>query len=939
MKKLGRVAGWAVPALLALALVNLGQANPQQLFQYGFEGRDTLWVQGPNDASARELAHRLTDNRQNDPKLEHAHTGERSEFIDVEAQQGSFIHYTFTFGRAPVSEDLSVSLWVRANHPGVQLFCRVVLPKEPNPARADERLTVLLPVDSYRTVNRWQALSLRQPQKLLREQLLLLRATVKHDLVAEDAYVDQLVLNVYTGPGETQVWTDDLEIGPVAELKPLATSAPGGITGRPAVSPREAEVDLRGRQLLVSGQRFFMLGIRHTGTPLKVLRDAGFNTVWLDESTPAGLLEDAVNLGFWVVPTLTPPEDLASGKTPGQLTSRARQEAFGSSVMRFLDTQAVLAWDLGGNLSAEQAPAVARLTRQLRELDPMHPVAADVSDGFRSYTAGDRRLMVGTHRWPLLTGMELPAYKDWLLARRRLVSQGTFSWTWVQTHLPDWFVNVAYERAPSGRFEEPIGPQPEQIRLLAYTAIGCGYRGLGFWSDSFLADSHSGRDRWLALALLNQELTMLEPILLGDNPKEPEWIDTSRPDVKAAVLRSDRGVVVLPVWMGPGGQLVPAQGAANELSIVVPMVPATCQAWEISPGRLRSYKSERVRGGTKVVLRDFNLTAALVFTADLGPTGLVVRFQEQQRRTRKLAAQWSSDLAAEELAKALQVKAQLEKMGQGIPDGDALVAKAREWLERCQTARRDGDFAGAYTAAGVAQQAVRLLMRAYWDQAVRGVDSPVSSPYAVSFFTLPRHWQFVEEVRRLGVSENSLADGDFEAPPERVPPNWLVEEVPSLDNVEATARRVAEQPHGGKQCLRLQIAPKQGKPAPAVLERTFVAIHSPVVHLRPGTLVKISAWVRVPVQIGASPDGAMLYDSIGGEPLAVRLTAPTPGWKQYSLYRRVPESGNINVTMALTGVGTAYFDDVRIEPLVPREGPAAGTAGTPGSVTLHPGQH
>ena len=63
----------------------------------------------------------------------------------------------------------------------------------------------------------------------------------------------------------------------------------------------------------------------------------------------------------------------------------------------------------------------------------------------------------------------------------------------------------------------------------------------------------------------------------------------------------------------------------------------------------------------------------------------------------------------------------------------------------------------------------------------------------------------------------------------------------------------------------------------------------------------------------------MFYDSVGGEELAVRLTEPTQ-WKKVTLYRRVPSSGAINVTLALTGLGTVYFDDVRVEPLVPGNG-------------------
>ena len=85
--------------------------------------------------------------------------------------------------------------------------------------------------------------------------------------------------------------------------------------------------------------------------------------------------------------------------------------------------------------------------------------------------------------------------------------------------------------------------------------------------------------------------------------------------------------------------------------------------------------------------------------------------------------------------------------------------------------------------------------------------------------------------------------------------------------------------------------------------------------MQPGAIVKISGWVKIPKAIAASADGALLYDGIGGEPLAVRLTDAT-GWQQFVLYREVPASGTVSVTLALTGIGIVYFDDVRIEPLL-----------------------
>jgi hypothetical protein len=924
MKRHGRAFGWLLPAALVAAAALLASARGQpgqQYIQYGFEARDPVFVKGSADARYVESAHHLTEDLV-------AHTGKRSEFFQLSAEPGSYIFYTYDVGRAPVGDELNASLWVKANRPGTQLLCRVVLPHERDPNDAAKPLTVLAKGDKYQLTGRWQQLALRQPEKRLREQQQILQAELKHPVDVTDAYVDRLVLNLYSGPGLTEVWVDDLEVGPVLEAKPVAPPA-RGVTGRPAVGRRTAVVSLEGNKLLVSDKAFFPRIIRHTGTPLKTLRYAGFNTVLLDETTPPGLIEDAVSLGFWIVPSVTAPAVEGAGTT--RLTSN--NETFARAVGRFLDQDAVLWWDLGTNLEYEKFPAVSQAARSFRAADPMRPVSADVWDGFARYSRGIDQMLVGIHRWPLLTGLELPDYRNWLMARRRLAQPGTFCWTWVQTHLPDWFLLTAYGKdgpagGPSG---EPLGPQAEQVRLLAYTAVGSGYRGLGFWSDRFLSDVYTGRDRLLGLALLNQELELLEPLLVGG--EEPKWIDTSVPEIKAAVIRTENAVLVLAMWMGPGSQFVPGQAAVPAVEFTVPQVPAGSWAYEVSPGQVRSLRCERVLGGTKVTLREFGLTSAVVFTADLSPTGLVVKFQERQRSMVKVAAQYARDQAMEELAKVEKINAELEQAGHKEPDAAALLAKAREYLKNCELHQRDGRHADAYADAQRAVRPLRILMRGHWESAVRPLSLPVASPYAVSFFTLPQHWRFVDEVTKLRPDANALTDGDFELPPDKVPANWLVEDVPSLDAVEGTARRVREDAKEGRQCLLLQVKPKDPAAVPAELERTFLAVHSPAVKLLPGTKVRISAWVRIPEAIKGTQDGALLYDSAGGEPLAVRTVKPT-GWKQFVLFREVPASGTINLTLALTGIGKVYFDDVRIEPLVaggasaPPTGPTASAAPT-----------
>jgi hypothetical protein len=290
-------------------------------------------------------------------------------------------------------------------------------------------------------------------------------------------------------------------------------------------------------------------------------------------------------------------------------------------------------------------------------------------------------------------------------------------------------------------------------------------------------------------------------------------------------------------------------------------------------------------------------------------------------------------------------------MGITLPDGNSLLEDARKRTAKSEELWKARNFAEAYHEADRALRPVRILMRAHWEKAVRGLDTPVASPYAVTYYTLPRHWQFMNQVRACSTAANVLAGGDFELDPARVQDSWkLVKE--TLDDVELTAQRTADMtidrieekkeepkeikagtkvepkitvkkqrdtPIEGRQCLMLQVKPHRGKTTPQALERTVLALTSPSVKLPPGSLVQISGMVNIPVPITASPDGALLYDSAGGEPLAIRFSEPM-AWKKFTVYRRVPASGQVSVTMAMTGIGTVYFDDIRIEPLTPPGG-------------------
>jgi hypothetical protein len=935
-------------------LLAAGMVQGQQIHRNGFETLKIGWLKGGFDALYQEKTHEISD--------QVAHDGRHSEHIKFDAQQGTFINYAYPSGKAIVGEELSASIWLKSNRQGMQLMARVVLPRMRDPSNLDHLLTTYIRGDVYQQVGQWQHLEIARPGLLVKQQQQLMQNKLNRPFDFTDAYIDGLILNVYGGPGPTDVWIDDVEIGPIMANTPAqpAIGGKGPVEATPAntsVPPTSSKghVEFNPPTLRVGNRPFFFRGIFVTDTPLDKLREARFNTVFVPESANVALVREAADRGLFVVPMLRAVD--TAGK-PRQADELAQ------GVARFTGAEKLF-WFVGNALPYEQTAAVAHSAQLIKQLEPGSGVGVDAWDGMQAYC---RELnLVGVHRWPLMTTLELPRYREWLRQRRELANNpGVLLWTSVQTHLPESIAQALYERAPDGSFDEPIGPQAEHVQLLAYTALAAGARGLAFSSDRFLADSHQGRDRLLACALMNLELEMLEPMLAGASDI-PEWCETSVSDVKAAVIRSPLGVLVLPVWEGPFSQFVPGQAAVSKLVVVAPPMPNSMQAWLVSPADVRHLKAERTAGATKVTVPEFGLTAAIVFTSN---TDLVARFQEQAKGRRQLAAEWAHDQAAYELDKVVKVQDQLRQQHHTVPDADRLIADAQRRLKSSRQMWDNRAFPEAYLEAQRSLRPLRILMRAEWEKAVRGADSPVTTPYTASFYTLPRHWQLVDEVqpKTANWGKNVLPGGDFETIAEREEDAWHLHDPPSLDDVELIAQRVGEvtepelkknqpqasrdpskgpadgqgtdsvsakatesafgsgppkvvdtikaPPHEGKLCAMLKIKPRIKGQSAIALERTVLYLESPVVHLQPATVVRVSGWICIPGGIGGSADGALLYDSAGGEAFAVRLTDPTK-WKKFTLYRRVPASGTMQVTLALTGVGTVFFDDIRIEPLAP----------------------
>jgi hypothetical protein len=166
---------------------------------------------------------------------------------------------------------------------------------------------------------------------------------------------------------------------------------------------------------------------------------------------------------------------------------------------------------------------------------------------------------------------------------------------------------------------------------------------------------------------------------------------------------------------------------------------------------------------------------------------------------------------------------------------------------------------------------------------------------------------------RTSARLNLLPGGDFEQLDRLRAEGWAVyEHAPPTLRPRITLS--ADRPHNGDFSLRLEVLPPQAGAGLAAVESPPLWLESPPVSVAAGQLVRIEGWIRVVRAMEGSQDGALVFDSLGGSELGIRLF-DGHDWQHFTMYRAVTDSRPIRLTVALTGSGAIEIDDFRITPL------------------------
>jgi hypothetical protein len=732
-------------------------------FRDGFETDEPVWRQEEADPTSRLLAHDRTDRARRG--------GQRSEHFAFEsAGTGLAFYYSYALPKIPLAPDLEASLYARANQPGVQILAQVILPADTDPATGQPSF-VRVAGTSTDVADRWQRLELAELKKAVEAQVRILRIQTRRPVPLEGAYLDRIVVNLDTGPGETEVFLDDLRVSPVPSdilaklaadpgdlpnadpaLPELPSGAAPAAIAEPGSTP--ADVRLEGGRLTRSGRDWAPTLLRAPGADLEQALAFGFDVVALAADADPAQVSKAVGQGALLMPDLG---------AVGDPDLQPPDPAMALDAMRaFPRPESVAFWDLGHDLGrpdrageANREQAFDRLSATLEAIHSGDAGPATLATGtvvgdFANHAMTGRSLdLIGVDpRWwgSCLEPLDvLEYYKQ----RRDLTALWNASipyWAWVDAGVPPsvraavWGTDVP---PPWGLARV----QPEQVRLGAFLALMAGYRAVGFRADGELT-REGGRPVLYEMGLLNAEIDLVEPLIAqGADPIQflatypPDPLKTQaiggmpttqsgmmkrntsvpkefppHPSIKATSIptRDGRTRLVLVADVQGAGQLQPGQMAFNDLKVVIPGVPPNAQAMEIRLGGGRWLERDRVPGGVRFSIPEFGVATMLVVTTDTA-------YGDQLRREIQRVRPRSVDLALRQARQQIEVATDINNRLalDGITSRDAadLLALASRSLETAEAARNAEDYELAWDEARRVGRPVRLLMRAHYEQA------------------------------------------------------------------------------------------------------------------------------------------------------------------------------------------------------------------------------
>ncbi|MEA3400155.1 MAG: hypothetical protein U9R79_02810 [Armatimonadota bacterium] len=670
------------------------------------------------------------------------------------------------------------------------------------------------------------------------------------------------------------------------------------VTALPCAAQQMPRVELEDNRLSVDGEPFFPYGCWGVIESVESMTRHHFNCVHSGMVPVPDLLDDAAEHDFMIV---------SYPHAPGW--SDRHEE----HVLAVRDHPNLLAWNIGDDLRGEHVEQVRYAFEWIRERDRYdRPIMLDVIHNWDQYQWFDE--MFCAYHYPLLKEPTLLDYQSRLRERHSIVGPETYLWTWAQAHVQIWYTQRYLD--PSVKWCPSLYPDGSNVRMVAYSAMAAGCRGIMYFLNRYFTEEYHGVDRYAEAALVGCELEVIGPWLAQGTVGEE--LATSEPTLHAWPVRFPGGTLVLLAVITDDSQYhvdaAMVEGATVDLERALREGE---RVYELSLDRGVVDITGRAEGTTLRTGR-VDMTGLLLLTDD---EALVADAKGKMDELRVDAAQFATQAAGAHRDKVERVLSALEAAGYphagdlraAVDDAGRDVALAREHIEQAR-------FAAAFQAARTASRTLRHATYEHWQ---RMNTSPFVRDAEVlpNFYLAERYYPLVQELAKAKPSPNLLANPSFEETADGEVVGWP--DLPAAHE-QAGQRGLVGDARTGERALQFT------SESPSIYqgeEYDWVTAdaRSALVPAQHWDALEATAWVRIEEDLQKTERGAVLeilgFDAEGAaaeswSPLDVEVgrVAATDGWEKLTVRTVITRQdvAQVAVRLGINGVGEAWFDDVTL---------------------------
>ncbi|MDX1926406.1 MAG: hypothetical protein SFV81_07810 [Pirellulaceae bacterium] len=849
--------------------------------QDSFEGGVPRWKFVESDSSAQLTLQEIS--------LVSPHGGQTSEMLQVASGNGTFIYVAYPIEPCVVVDEFQPRLWTRCASAGLRVGVRIVFPSSFHPVTGG-RLTAIAWGDTYSDPGQWQALKLTNLQKLFEAEVVALRQRYGPNIVIEDAFIDSIVMNVFTGPGNYRLLIDDLNLQGHISLPSVGRSIP--VNWREAWLWRPESVNPEGR---------FWNAMNR---PEVWLQYQGESLPWIKSLGITGLVV---------------------GRVPSEDQLRVIQDAKLSVVCPLPQANvsytastsaAIRGWLIGAALDSsqtalarEQVNRVAQMPAELKR-----PVFGEALEQYWAFSRIADEVIV-----PIPDSMSAGDSLDhltWL--RTQLASTTRRGRGWVATNIgvdPQWLKQyrsaqriVESEAFTSDNEAYEIPTDPRTLRHQVVQSIAAGATGLTLRSpgpdergndklpQGLELNTKPGRAQVASLRWTMNDLTLWGPwIVAGQQVRAPT---ANRADYLTNAWILHNSYLVIAQKIRTTGDSISDPARAQPLICATSVATNTRQVFRVTAGEYERIDAAAAPGGLQWTVNQPADIETFIISENPNVTRYVNRHLAETRvsvaEDQLELATYQLNLASDLLIARFPEGGAMEARGQF-----SLQTRARRQLEEGLQALRSGSASAATTRALQSLATSQMILDDGERAARSSLVSRQSSPFVLHPAALKYHWKLAQACARSQWRDLPIAGADLTSLDAMLKSGWTQEQR-LQDQAEMRVEWIPPTSQSS-QGLRLAAYEKGEATLPGGYEGASLRIRSAAAQVKEGQLVRIKARARIQVASQDPSSGLLVYDNQVGPGLG-QLVRGQPGeLKEIELYRFIVRDGELRVLAECRG--------------------------------------